>query len=93
MSKEKNHHSKFLVHPARHREPLRRGGRVFDIQHAKVFYRKTPYHHDRPSVKLGDRHPINFCELYSASLQTRCNKIPKIVEYTGEKHFWSLNNL
>jgi hypothetical protein len=24
--------SKFLVRPARHREPLRRGGRVFDIQ-------------------------------------------------------------
>ncbi len=27
--------SKFLVRPARHREPLRRGGRVFDIQNKK----------------------------------------------------------
>jgi hypothetical protein len=27
--------SKFLVRPARHREPLRRGGRVFDIQNIK----------------------------------------------------------
>jgi hypothetical protein len=27
--------SKFLVRPARHREPLRQGGRVFDIQNTK----------------------------------------------------------
>jgi hypothetical protein len=33
---KKLHNSKFLVRPARHREPLRRGGRVFDIQEVTI---------------------------------------------------------